>query len=363
MSELKDFNWQESGADDFFGIKEETQEVVETPEVKEEIQEEIKKEKPETEETQEEEELSFFEEKKPEIKTEEKTEVQETGKFWNDAYEDFKSNGAFKHVELEEGEELDSDKFFELQQKEYEEEVKARLQQFSEELDDDAKAFLKFKSKGGSTEEFFKVYSDSTGIPSGDIEDEDYQDAVIRYRLQEEGWDKEEIEDRLSYLTDKGNKKSFASKYDEKNKKLIEKQKEEVLKSQQELEKAQKEQEIAFKNSMKTTLDSTDKIGDFNIRKEKKDTILNFMTRKSYKVEGSNKSITAFQKKLGDVLNDPEKTILLASLLESDFDVSDINKKARTQQTQKIKSKMEQSKGKTDSTGSSSGLSLADLIS
>lgn len=220
-NELLTFDWESNETENFFDIKPEKSEL-------QKVREEIKKEEPtlqedkvthkkNKEEVQEEEDDFFETIGKTESEKSETTGEQGGGSIYKDVYNDLKENGIFKHVELEEDEELDADRLFELQQEEYETEVTERLKAWaSEELDDDAKAFIKFKREGGNTADFFNVYKLSSELPSGNIKDEDYQDEVIRYQLKEEGWDRDEIEDRLAYLTENGKKEKVAEKYDEK---------------------------------------------------------------------------------------------------------------------------------------------------
>lgn len=286
------------------------------------------------------------------------------GNVYVDLYKDMKSTGMFKHVEIEEGEEIDADRFAELQELEYDAEVTARLVHWaSNELDPDAQAFIKFKKDGGSTEQFFQAYQKSTDLPQGNIENEDYQDQVIRYQLREEGWDKDEIEDRLEYLTTSGRKKSVAQKYDVKVKAEDEKRKQAVLKQAEETRKAIKAQEDEFKADIQDTLISVEEVGGFRLSPKDKSDILNFLTKKDQKVSDT-KSVTSFQKKLAEVFQDAEKTILLAKLLSSDFDFSSLEKKAQTKKTKEIKTNLEQRKSLRPSvSGSSSqGSSLADLF-
>ena len=209
---LMDFNWDEGGADSFFGLNEfgdenKTPAQQATPAQADELEETEDTDKPKSEDKtkskkkDEEEKVSFFEEEADEDKSKEKTSTAD-GSIYEDVYKDLKEAGIFKHVELEDGEELDADRLYELQQEEIEAEVTSRLDAWaSQELDEDAKAFIKFKIQGGDTSEFFKTYQSTSEITLGDIEDEDYQDSLIRYQLQKEGWDRDEIEDRLEFLT------------------------------------------------------------------------------------------------------------------------------------------------------------------
>ena len=345
---LLDFEWDDK--EFTFGVEE-----PEKKETKPETKEEEKPEVPvEEQEEEQEENFEFDTDKSLEKVTPKVTEYQQT-------FNSFKEAGIFKHVEIDPDEELDQDRFLELQEEEYESEVSQRLQAWaSQDLDEDAKAFIKFKRDGGRTEDFFDVYTSSSSIPEGDIKDEDYQDDIIRYQLTQEGWDKDEIEDRLEYLTDSNKKAKVAEKYEEKLKTIKNSQKEALLKQQETQLANYKKQENDFKNDIKSTLTSSSNIKGINITPTDKTKLLNFITKRDQKIEG-DRYITSFQKKLNEAFQDKEKVVLLAKLLENDFDFSDIEEKGKTKQTRKVKETFEQHRNLKGSGSSPTG-SLADLF-
>lgn len=291
-------------------------------------------------------------------------EIKNSTSIFTDLYSDLKDKGIFKHVSIEEGEDLDSDRFFELQEQEIETEISNRISAWAEnELDEDAKAFISFKRKGGNTEDFFKVYSKGSDVPQGDIEDENFQDKVIRYQLEQEDWDDEEIEDRLDSLTESGRKKKIAEKYYQKIKQKQEEEKQNLLEyteKQREIARANQER---YKNTLKEALSKTKEIKGITISDKEKNDIFNFITKEAYKTE-DNKGITGFQKKLRDVYQDKDKMILLTKLLMTDFDFTSLENKAKSKKVKEVKSKLEQRKGsKSTNFGSSlGGRSLADLF-
>lgn len=364
QNSLMDFNWDENGADSFFGLNEFGEEpkpaeektpkpVVQTtpPPATETI--ESDKEKVEKQE-----ELSFFEE---EDKTKKESTTDNT--FYEDVYKDLKEAGIFKHVELEDGEELDADRLYELQQEEIEAEVTSRLDAWaSQELDEDAKAFIKFKIQGGDTSEFFKTYQNTSEITLGDIEDEDYQDNLIRYQLQKEGWDKDEIEDRLEFLTESNKKSKFAERYHDRLIKEQEKEKQALVKQAEEQKIRAKQQEEQFRASIKDTLDTNKEINGIKFTDKDKGNLINFLTKKEKLEDG--RVITGFQKKLSESFNDPKKIALLAKILNDDFDFSSFEKSAITKKTKEIKRNIEQRQSmRPTGSGSSSGAnSLASLF-
>ena len=363
QNSLMDFNWDESGADSFFGLNEfgEEPKPIEEKTPKSVVQttpppttETIESDK---EEVEKQEESSFFEE------DETKKESTTDNAFYEDVYKDLKEAGIFKHVELEDGEELDADRLYELQQEEIEAEVTSRLDAWaSQELDEDAKAFIKFKIQGGDTSEFFKTYQNTSEITLGDIEDEDYQDNLIRYQLQKEGWDKDEIEDRLEFLTESNKKSKFAERYHDRLIKEQEKEKQALVKQAEEQKIRAKQQEEQFRASIKDTLDTNKEINGIKFTDKDKGNLINFLTKKEKLEDG--RVITGFQRKLSESFNDPKKIALLAKILNDDFDFSSFEKSAITKKTKEIKRNIEQRQSmRPTGSGSSSGAnSLASLF-
>jgi hypothetical protein len=366
--DLISFNWEGEG-EDFFGIGgTTTEEKVVEPKKKEVV--EAAEEAAQTEEEKEDDDFFEVGDAKPKVGDEEEEEAGDVStadtpdEYWNDIYKDFKQTGLLKHVEIEEGEKLTEERLTELQEEDYEQEVSQRLQDWaSEDLDEDAKAFLKFKREGGNTADFLTTYTNTSSIPKGDISDEKYQDKVIRYNLKQEGWDDDEIEDRLEYLTENRRKEKVAVKYDEKNKAVEKTEKDRLQVQANETKRLQKANEENFKNSIKNTLASKKEINGFSINETDKSDILNFLTKKSQKIS-DEKSITPFQQKLAEVFQDTEKTILLAKLLQSDFDMKDLKRQITTKKTREIKSNIEQRRTLRPSSSGSSlkGSRLADVI-
>jgi hypothetical protein len=374
QNDLSGFNWEED-KDDFFGTSLTPEKEVEDLEKdldKDEDEEEVVIPKKGVKKIEDEEEASDFfgDSIKKNIEDEEENEEDFTPKnnttsIYKDLILDSKEQGLFKHIDISEEEDIDVDRFAELQEEEYETEVSARLKSWAtEELDEDARAFIKFKREGGKTEDFFSAYATNSEIPQGDISNEDYQDKVIRFQLTEDGWDAEEIEDRLAYLTENGKKEKTAKKYDERFKEYKEQEKQELLEQAEVQNKQIKIQEESFKTNIKTFLDSKDEVEGFKIAQPEKVKLLNFLTKKDQKV-GEGRVITGFQKKLSEVFQDTDKMILLAKLISTDFDMSDFEKKTITKKTREIKSKLEQRQNlRPASSGSSFGgtKSLAEFF-
>ena len=273
------------------------------------------------------------------------------GSIYHDMYKDMKEIGIFKHIELPEDEEIDADRFYELQQEEYEQEVAARLGAWAtKDLDEDAQAFIKFKLKGGNTADFLNTYSQSSDFTLGDTSDEDYQDDLIRYQLSKEGWDRDEIEDRLEILSKNGKKEKIAEKYHTRLENEQTEAKEALLEAQENQRKAARDQETKFKSTIKDTLETAEEINGIKFTTADKNDIFNYLTKR----DKGDKPATEFQKGLSEVFNDPNKIVLLAKIIKSGFDFSSISKAAVTKKTKEVKRNIEQRQSiRTASSGSS----------
>ena len=276
----------------------------------------------------------------------------------------FKEQGIFKHVELEEDEEIDDERFEELLEEEYETEVSQRLQDWAtKELDDDARAFIAFKQKGGRTQDFFKA-AQSFNVLEGDIEDETFQRKVIEHQLKLEDWDDEEIADRLETLSETNRLANTASKYYDRLKTKAEKEKETLVEKQAEQRERAEANKREFKSNLRNTLSSIRDVKGMKITPKEKSDIYKFITDETEVV--GNRKVTPFQKAIAESIQDENKMILLAKLLKSDFDFSDFEKQIKNKEVKKLKENLESRKGlRPTSSGKSSmeGKSLGDIFS
>lgn len=364
-SSLQDFNWDET--EDFFGIKPDSSEIEEVvkqvktddvnddPEIEDELDDadKDKSDKPKKKDETDKED-SFFEEQPKDDKSEEAEKSTETeepnddSKFYSTLAAELKEKGVFQNVELTEGEEIDEEKFFELQDAEIESRVEETFEAFFEELDEDAKAFLKFKKGGGNTQDFFQVYRESLSLDNIDLEGEDAQELIIKhYSSTMDSMDDEEISDRLEWLKENGKMKAYAEKYMNKLKELDRQKKESISKSVEAQAKQREEGAKKFNQDLQSELEKTEAVGSFNFSKVNKKELLDFMIKPSVKI-GKNKYITHFQAELGNIFKgegeDRKKLLLLAKLVKSDFDVKDLIEETKTKVVKEAKSKLQQAK-------------------
>lgn len=349
---LEDFKWDDPG--DFFGIEGTAEEKNEVAEVLEIVK--IEKDEEGETKTSGKNEVKFFDEDEDEEENEEEEEESSIGNsfdktkktptkenVYQDLYAEMKEGGIFQ-ADLEEGVELDREKFIELQDSEIEARVDEALEGFMKELDEDGAAFLKFKKEGGSTADFLKIYGATSELPEGDLDDEAYQEKVSRYYYKNvEGLDPEDVDDRIEWLKTGGKLEKYATKIDGDLKERDRKAKEDLQAQAKADAKAAEAKRKEFINSVQETLDNTDEIDNFKFSPTEKKELHSFITKPSVKI-GTNLYVTPFQQKLRTALADKEKMLILAKLLSNDFDVSDVVAAKTTAQTKKVKDDLQRKK-------------------
>lgn len=273
------------------------------------------------------------------------SEVNDDNKsLYTDLFKDLKNNGLFNHVDINEEDDLTEEDFFELQKEDYEKEINSRIEEWVKELDNDAKDFISFKRKGGRTEDFLNYLNkNKTIFLDGDLEDENYQDYLLRDKLQSEGWDDEEIEENLENLKNKGKKLQLAQKHYKKISQEINKERENILRQQEQQQQLAKIREEEYKQELKENLNSNNNFKGFSINNKDKNKIFNFITERAYKTE-DNVKLTGFQKSLNEAIRDKEKVVILSHLLMNDFDLSNFEKQVVTKKTKEIKNNLEKRK-------------------
>lgn len=363
-NQLDSFTWDNEGEDSFFGIS--GKETDEVEKIKEEIEEEPStKLTPEKEEEQEENE-------KPEKKEEEEFEFEEKEKEEEEepkgiTFESKDLKNLFQYVELKEDEQIDREKFFELQDEEIEARVDATIKDFMEELGEDGKLFLQFKKAGGDSRAFFSKMSQLSSTPEVDIEkasNEDFDNILKYYYKNYEELEDSDIEEKLEWLAEGGKKEKYAKKYYEKIAKDREAIKQDMLQKQVDADNKRKNERLEFINSVKETAENTEEVSGFTFKKAEKTEIVEFITKPTIKV-GDNRYITGLQNAINKIYKeDKQKLLLLAKLLKTDFDFTSIASKVQTEVTKKTKEKLSDSRStsRPSSSGTVKKRNLADYF-
>jgi hypothetical protein len=365
---LEDFTWD---SEEFFGITPEVdlnQKVID--EVNEDdddttkvVETKTTTEKPADEDDEEEDDL-FSTEVKTETTVEDDDEPDEDVKFFTTLSKELAEKKIFQHVTLTDGEEITEEKFFELHEQEVDARFEEALQDFITELnDEDGGAFIKFKRAGGKTSDFFAFYSQMNDELDVDIEKEAGQDAVLRkWYKTVENLDEEDIEDKLDWLKEGGKKKKYAEKYLSKMDADKQAAKTQFLNDQLEAQTKRENDKKEFVTKLKTTLDTTEAVGDFVFNKPEKSGLLDYILKPAVKLK-SNQYLTKFQSDLNEIVkNNPEKLLVLAKLLKTDFDTTDLVVKKQTEAVKKVKSTLATKGSQLSSANSSKKRSLSEFF-
>ena len=334
---LENFSW-DSWGDAADSISETPKEEVKKEEVKEEVKEVIEE--------------KVNEEKQPEISFEEETFEQSS----SDEIEQISDTEMLVSKLKEEGiltiDFEENADITDVIDNEIESRVEETMEGFFEELDEDAVAFLKYKRNGGDTKKFFESLKSATNNPSGDIDDESYQESLVKYGLKQEGYDDEDIEDKVEWLKEGGKLQRHAKKYEKKFDEQKENHKKQILENQKEQDKLARQQREKLSDDLKQRLSDTENVGHFTFNKDDKRNLHSYMTKAKVKA-GKNNYLTQMQHDLQNAFQDPEKILVIAKLLRNDFDISDVIRNTETKVTKKTKDKIER-KPKIKSSKSSS---------
>lgn len=307
--------------------------------------------------------------KEKEEKKEREDDDKGDDKFFTTLASEMKEKGILQNVELKEGETITEEQFFELQEKEIESRIDETFEAFFKEMDDEGKAFLKFKRDGGRTVDFLASYQNSLDIEELNEEDAEQVSQVLSHYLSAvEGLDAEELKDRLAWLKETGKEKAYAKKYFKAIEEDREEKQEAVVKAQEKAAKKKEEDTITFNKTLEKVISETEAVGEFTFTAEDKKKLGPYITKPSVKV-GANKYVPAFQYKVAEIFRaeTPEaqqRLLLLAKLVESDFDIKDVVTKKKTEVTKVIKSKLQDAKNnvKPATAGGYSKKSLGDFF-
>lgn len=303
---------------------------------------------------------------------EEEDKKEEDDKFYTTLALELKEKGILESAEIPKDKDLTEDEFFELQEKEIEARVDETFQAFFEELDEDARRFLKHKKNGGTTHDFLATYAASDiGIEEFDENDKAQVNRVLNYYLTTvEELDGDELEDRMKYITEGGKTKITAAKFFNKIKETEKLEREALEKAVEKASIKKQENAKAFNTELANVAKETETVGDFTIPKAEIPKLIQSIIKPTVKV-GKNKYTPSFQNKLSKILNagtaeDKQRLLLLAKLVDDDFKVGDNFKtKKKTEVTKEIRSKLKEAKTqpKTHSSGSQNKRQLSDFFS
>ena len=265
--------------------------------------------------------------------------------------------------ELEEGEELTDELASELIEDKWEDSINSAVEETMKELPDSVKELIKYSMNGGNPNELIAQMASkptNTITDKTDISDIENQKAVVRAARAEKGEDEETIDTYIQFLEESGKLDSIAKKEFEaviESKKQFTKQQATL---QAERKAAQKLKNREFKKNL-TQLITSGESGVKLSRQEQRE-MPDYIAEPTVQLENGNK-ISQLQSDIFKALNDKNKTILLAKILKSDFDLSDFTASAKTEVVKKVKGAVENNRSnKRNRSSQPKRKSLADML-
>lgn len=299
----------------------------------------------------------------------EENDDQKDKKFYTTLAVELKEKGTFQNVEIDEKKEYTEEEFFELEESEIDARVNETIEALFEELDEDAKRFIAHKKKGGDTHTFLNVYTGGLGLETFDENNPSHVKKVLNYYLvNKEELDEESLQERLEYLKESGKEKAFAAKFFTKIKKEEDEIKELIITQTKEQAAKREESTKKFHESLDKTLKATDSVSGLPFTKLEQKELTAYLTKGTVKA-GKNNYITGFQADIAKIFNptneeNRKKLLLIAKLVRSDFDLSTVTTKVKTEVTKEAKSKLREarSSNRSSTSGSYSKKSLSDYF-
>jgi len=249
--------------------------------------------------------------------------------------ESLKEFGLFSEDE-EIGEDFDQVKLIERIDETIDTKVSEALDSYADDLGNDGKQLIKFLKEGGTISQFLNTYQKEAALPVQSVDSEEDQEKFLRFYLtNEEGMTAEEAKETVDDLKDLGKLDKNAERYFSLYSRKVEKERQTILERQEEYKRTQEEQSREFKKNVVEVINNTSDLNGFKLNQKNKDSLLNFITRPTVKTESGY--VSQLQVKMSEALSDPKKLVIMAKLLQSDFDFSDITKTVESKVSNKVK--------------------------
>jgi hypothetical protein len=248
--------------------------------------------------------------------------------------------------ELEDGEELTEQKAEEILEDSYDDAVENRVQELMSEMPDQVKNIVSYALNGGDVNNLMSklVTQPTVKITKDlDLDSEDNQVMVIKAAQKAKGEDDETTNAYIDFLKDSGKLKTVSEKEHDKIVAAEGKLAAAEAKRISDNKKAAKENHRKFKNELSGFINESEKAGSFTLNKKDKKSLPSYIADRNVKL-ADGRQVTGMQEALYNALNDKEKTVQLAKILQNDFDFSEIAKAEKTKFTKEVKRDLNRSK-------------------
>lgn len=211
--------------------------------------------------------------------------------------------------------------------------VKGSIDAWKDSLPEEVRNYVRFVSSGGDPEDYYS----QLGVGSWrsfNVNTESGAEQMVRFYLSEvEGFDEDSVEDEVGMLADTDRLTKKAELYFNKLKSEADKKTEASSKAK---ENAFQLSQQAERKRLETLAEAVGKAKEINGFKFDAKKAYDSLTRNTVKV--GDRHVPSFGAKFQKIWNEePDKLLLLAHLLETDFDFSPIAKNIETKVTKKTR--------------------------
>jgi len=321
----EDFSLDNILSDTFESVKEE--EVKEEVEVKTEEKEETKEETKEEESKPETEEVEKEEKEKPETETEEVDETESVKSFYKLINDELGLEGDVDEEYLNAGISGIASYLKDIAASTIEQELDG-IKEMGDGLMGDLYDYLK---NGGKPEKFIKTFLQSPDYSDLTIEGEDNiinQKFVIKSLLEREGYDDEDIKDKIEGYEAAGITEKEAKIAKKKLGKLDEQSKQNLIKDQEQAMAEHKKRVENYWADVVHTIKTSSEIGGLPLNEAKKPDFIKYLTQKD------KEGLTPYERK---TKADKHAALKMAYASFLDFKYDDIKTKAKTEATKEVK--------------------------
>ena len=274
---------------------------------------------------------------------------------WDEQRLSFLRDKGFIDYEDEElsSEDFDEDSFIE---DKFDQMVESKIEETISGLPESVKNLIRYATKGGNVDQMIAEMSSSrkSGITVDmNMEDENSQEEVVRFVLKNQGYDDNYIESNIEFLKDRDKLKQTATTHFNKWKAEEEVRETSRIQEQNDRIRKQREDALNYKKDIGDFLSGKPKVNSIGFTRNEIKELPSYMGDATVRLE-DGRTITPFYRDLFESLKNKEKSTLLAKIVKSDFNMTDIKKYLESSVAEEAERNIKnKSTAVTTSTGSS----------
>jgi len=241
--------------------------------------------------------------------------------------------------ELEEGQEMTPELEDQLISKSFDTKVEESIEEIFSEMSPYLQRLNKFALAGGDP----KAFVDSTASevdPSLDLSIESNQIKILTAQLQKDGESQEEIDSQIEFYKDSGKLERLATlKY---NRQLQDQEEAQsaLIENQKNTKKDNAAKAAKYRSDMDNYVKGTESVLGMKLNRQEKKDLPSFMYDSTVKLKGGG-TATKMQVQLHAALQNEEKALAIAKLLNSDFDFSSLTSGKEQKILRRVKDNLE----------------------